>query len=123
MKKTFSEYRNKSIIFCPSSGLFYLSPHRYKRMRRQHQKQLMALENKLKSEMDEHQLRLDKELENQRNSFSLEGEKLSKKHLVIMEKEVSLCVQEWLMEDRFCHISASYKPDRADFFFFCFNFI
>lgn len=58
-------------------------------MRRQHQKQLMGLENKLKAEMDEHQLRLDKELENQRNSFSLEGEKLSKKHQVIMEKEVS----------------------------------
>lgn len=57
-------------------------------MRRQHQKQLMGLENKLKSEMDEHQLRLDKELENQRNSFSMEGEKLSKKHQVIMEKEV-----------------------------------
>lgn len=66
-----------------------MSPHRYKRMRRQHQKQLMGLENKLKAEMDEHQLRLDKELENQRNSFSMEGEKLSKKHQVIMEKEVS----------------------------------
>lgn len=64
---------------------------RYKRMRRQHQKQLMGLENKLKSEMDEHQLRLDKELENQRNSFSMEVDKLSKKHQVIMEKEVGLC--------------------------------
>ncbi|KAL6095084.1 taok2 [Pungitius sinensis] len=61
----------------------------YKRMRRQHQKQLMGLENKLKAEMDEHQLRLDKELENQRNSFSMEGEKFSKKHQVILEKEVS----------------------------------
>ncbi|XP_071318089.1 serine/threonine-protein kinase TAO2 isoform X2 [Trachinotus anak] len=59
----------------------------YKRMRRQHQKQLMGLENKLKAEMDEHQLRLDKELENQRNSFSMEGEKLSKKHQAILEKE------------------------------------
>lgn len=57
-------------------------------MRRQHQKQLMALENKLKAEMDEHQLRLDKELENQRNNFSMEGEKLSKKHQAILEKEV-----------------------------------
>lgn len=61
-------------------------------MRRQHQKQLMGLENKLKSEMDEHQLRLDKELENHRNSFSMEVDKLSKKHQVIMEKEVSLCL-------------------------------
>lgn len=58
-------------------------------MRRQHQKQLMGLENKLKAEMDEHQLRLDKELENQRNNFSMEAEKLSKKHQAIQEKEVS----------------------------------
>lgn len=66
-----------------------VSPLRYKRMRRQHQKQLMGLENKLKAEMDEHQLRLDKELENLRNSFSVEGEKLTKKHQGILEKEVS----------------------------------
>nr|XP_055031421.1 serine/threonine-protein kinase TAO2 isoform X2 [Misgurnus anguillicaudatus] len=59
----------------------------YKRMRRQHQKQLMALENKLKAEMDEHQLRLDKELETQRNNFSSEAEKLNKKHQAILEKE------------------------------------
>lgn len=61
----------------------------YKRMRRQHQKQLMALENKLKAEMDEHQLRLDKELETQRNNFSSESDKFSKKHQAILEKEVS----------------------------------
>ena len=60
----------------------------YKRMRRQHQKQLMAQENKLKSEMDEHRLRLDKELENQRNSFAQEMEKLIKKHQGAMEKDV-----------------------------------
>lgn len=63
----------------------------YKRMRRQHQKQLMALENKLKAEMDEHRLRLDKELENQRNTFAQEMEKLIKKHQASMEKDV--CVQ------------------------------
>uniref|UniRef100_A0A8B9K575 Serine/threonine-protein kinase TAO2 n=1 Tax=Astyanax mexicanus TaxID=7994 RepID=A0A8B9K575_ASTMX len=59
----------------------------YKRMRRQHQKQLMGLENKLKSEMDEHQLRLDKELETQRNNFGSESDKLNKKHQAILEKE------------------------------------
>ncbi|TSL75278.1 Serine/threonine-protein kinase TAO2 [Bagarius yarrelli] len=59
----------------------------YKRMRRQHQKQLMALENKLKAEMDEHQLRLDKELETQRNNFGSESDKLGKKHQGILEKE------------------------------------
>lgn len=69
----------------------------YKRMRRQHQKQLLALENKLRAELDEHQLRLDKELEAHRNNFSAEAEKLSKKHQAIFEKEVRGCVG-WLAE-------------------------
>lgn len=60
----------------------------YKRMRRQHQKHLMALENKLKGEMDEHRLRLDKELESQRNNFTQEMEKLLKKHQAALEKDV-----------------------------------
>uniref|UniRef100_A0A8C8CIJ2 non-specific serine/threonine protein kinase n=1 Tax=Oncorhynchus tshawytscha TaxID=74940 RepID=A0A8C8CIJ2_ONCTS len=66
----------------------------YKRMRRQHQKQLMGLENKLKAEMDEHQLRLDKELENQRNTFGGEGDKLGKKHQAILEKETKAALAE-----------------------------
>ncbi|KAJ8250923.1 hypothetical protein GJAV_G00214800 [Gymnothorax javanicus] len=66
----------------------------YKRMRRQHQKQLVALENKLKSEMEEHQLRLDKELENQRTSFTAEADKLSKKHQAILEKETKAAQAE-----------------------------
>uniref|UniRef100_A0A672YZB4 non-specific serine/threonine protein kinase n=1 Tax=Sphaeramia orbicularis TaxID=375764 RepID=A0A672YZB4_9TELE len=66
----------------------------YKRMRRQHQKQLMGLENKLKAEMDEHQLKLDKELENQRNSFSTEADKLVKKHQAILEKETKAALAE-----------------------------
>ncbi|KAI4902241.1 hypothetical protein NFI96_003691 [Prochilodus magdalenae] len=66
----------------------------YKRMRRQHQKQLLALENKLKTEMDEHQLRLDKELESQRNNFSSEADKLSKKHQAILEKETKGALTE-----------------------------
>lgn len=60
----------------------------YKRMRRQHQKHLMALENKLKGEMDEHRLRLDKELESQRNNFTQEMEKLLKKHQAALDKDV-----------------------------------
>lgn len=60
----------------------------YKRMRRQHQKYLLALENKLKGEMDEHRLKLDKELENQRSSFAAEMDKLIKKHQCTMEKDV-----------------------------------
>lgn len=50
----------------------------------------MALENKLKAEMDEHRLRLDKELEHQRNNFAQEMEKLIKKHQASMEKDVSI---------------------------------
>ncbi|KAF0025383.1 hypothetical protein F2P81_022264 [Scophthalmus maximus] len=81
----------------------------YKRMRRQHQKQLMGLENKLKAEMDEHQLRLDKELENQRNSFSMDGEKLSKKHQGIQEKETKAVLTE---EKKFQqHILAQQKKE------------
>ncbi|KAG9462947.1 hypothetical protein GDO78_022775 [Eleutherodactylus coqui] len=66
----------------------------YKRMRRQHQKQLMALENKLKSELDEHQQRLDKELEAHRSNFSAETDKLSKKHQAIFEKEAKAALTE-----------------------------
>lgn len=60
----------------------------YKRMRRQHQKQLLALENKLKADLDEHRLKLDKELESQRNSFAAEMDKLVKKHQATLEKDV-----------------------------------
>uniref|UniRef100_A0A673KG09 non-specific serine/threonine protein kinase n=1 Tax=Sinocyclocheilus rhinocerous TaxID=307959 RepID=A0A673KG09_9TELE len=85
----------------PPSSIFFLyigtlreQMSGYKRMRRQHQKQLLALENKLKSEMDEHQLRLDKELETQRNNFSSEADKLSKKHQAILEKEIKAAQAE-----------------------------
>lgn len=63
----------------------------YKRMRRQHQKQLIALENKLKAEMDEHRLKLQKEVETHANNSSIELEKLAKKQVAIIEKEVSMC--------------------------------
>ncbi|KAK7933502.1 hypothetical protein WMY93_004398 [Mugilogobius chulae] len=59
----------------------------YKRMRRQHQKQLIALENKLKAEMDEHRLKLQKEVETQANNAYIELEKLAKRHIVQTEKE------------------------------------
>ncbi|KAM9810366.1 serine/threonine-protein kinase TAO3 [Neosynchiropus ocellatus] len=60
----------------------------YKRMRRQHQKQLIALENKLKAEMDEHRLKLQKEVETQANNAYIELEKLAKRHVVQTEKEM-----------------------------------
>lgn len=63
-------------------------------MRRQHQKQLIALENKLKAEMDEHRLKLQKEVETHANNSSIELEKLAKKQVATIEKEVS----EWEWE-------------------------
>uniref|UniRef100_A0A8D0GCG0 non-specific serine/threonine protein kinase n=1 Tax=Sphenodon punctatus TaxID=8508 RepID=A0A8D0GCG0_SPHPU len=85
----------------------------YKRMRRQHQKQLMALENKLKAEMDEHRLRLDKDLETQRNNFAAEMEKLVKKHQAAMEKEAKVMANE---EKKFQqHIQAQQKKELNSF--------
>ncbi|XP_014845273.1 PREDICTED: serine/threonine-protein kinase TAO3 isoform X1 [Poecilia mexicana] len=66
----------------------------YKRMRRQHQKQLIALENKLKAEMDEHRLKLQKEVETQANNAYIELEKLAKRHAVQTEKETKTAVAD-----------------------------
>lgn len=72
----------------------------YKRMRRQHQKQLIALENKLKAEMDEHRLKLQKEVETHANNSSIELEKLAKKQVAIIEKEVSTCTPAFVPQPR-----------------------
>ncbi|XP_047665277.1 serine/threonine-protein kinase TAO3 isoform X3 [Tachysurus fulvidraco] len=66
----------------------------YKRMRRQHQKQLIALENKLKAEMDEHKLRLQKEVETQANNTYIELERLAKKQTAQFEKEMRALATE-----------------------------
>ncbi|XP_034396973.1 serine/threonine-protein kinase TAO3 [Cyclopterus lumpus] len=66
----------------------------YKRMRRQHQKQLIALENKLKAEMDEHRLKLQKEVETQANNAYIELEKLAKRHAVHSEKEMKTALTD-----------------------------
>lgn len=59
----------------------------YKRMRRQHQKQLLALESRLRGEREEHSARLQRELEAQRAGFGAEVEKLARRHQAIGEKE------------------------------------
>uniref|UniRef100_A0A669DEC8 non-specific serine/threonine protein kinase n=1 Tax=Oreochromis niloticus TaxID=8128 RepID=A0A669DEC8_ORENI len=85
----------------------------YKRMRRQHQKHLMALENKLKGEMDEHRLRLDKELESQRNNFTQEMEKLLKKHQAALEKDLKTFAND---EKKFQqHIQVQQKKELSSF--------
>uniref|UniRef100_A0AAR2LY56 Serine/threonine-protein kinase TAO3 n=1 Tax=Pygocentrus nattereri TaxID=42514 RepID=A0AAR2LY56_PYGNA len=66
----------------------------YKRMRRQHQKQLIALENKLKAEMDEHRLKLQKEVETQANNAYIELEKLAKKHAIHTDKEMKMAAAD-----------------------------
>ncbi|KAM6911018.1 serine/threonine-protein kinase TAO1 [Lycodopsis pacificus] len=85
----------------------------YKRMRRQHQKHLMGLENKLKGEMDEHRLRLDKELESQRNNFTQEMEKLLKKHQVALDKDLKTFAND---EKKFQqHIQVQQKKELSSF--------
>lgn len=59
----------------------------YKRMRRQHQKQLQSLETKLKAEMDELRQKLDKEFEGGLQSSNKELEKLLQKHTTDLEKK------------------------------------
>lgn len=71
----------------------------YKRMRRQHQKQLIALENRLKAEMDEHRLRLQKELETHANNTYIELERLAKRHAAQTDKEVKPPQQVLLMNE------------------------
>ncbi|XP_073088993.1 serine/threonine-protein kinase TAO1-B-like [Manis javanica] len=60
----------------------------------EHQKQLMSLEDKLKAEMDKHHLRLEKDLETQRNNFAAKMKKLIKKHQAAVEKEAELMSSE-----------------------------
>uniref|UniRef100_A0A672SVU6 non-specific serine/threonine protein kinase n=1 Tax=Sinocyclocheilus grahami TaxID=75366 RepID=A0A672SVU6_SINGR len=79
----------------------------------QHQKHLLALENKLKGEMDEHRLKLDKELENQRNSFAAEMDKLIKKHQCTMEKDAKTFAND---EKKFLqHIQSQQKKELNSF--------
>ncbi|XP_069789232.1 serine/threonine-protein kinase TAO3 isoform X3 [Narcine bancroftii] len=85
----------------------------YKRMRRQHQKQLMALENKLKAEMDEHRLRLEKEVETHCNNASIELEKLAKKQQISMEKEMKIAAQDEKKTQQ--HIAAQQKKELTTF--------
>ncbi|KAL3856144.1 hypothetical protein ACJMK2_010932 [Sinanodonta woodiana] len=62
----------------------------YKRMRKQHQKQLQQMESKFQTEMEEHKQRLDKEYENLRQSYMSELEKLRKKIQQELEKRQRL---------------------------------
>lgn len=61
----------------------------YKRMRRQHQKAILQLEVKCRSEIDEHKQKLDKEYESLLQQFGKELEKLQTKHAQELEKKVS----------------------------------
>uniref|UniRef100_A0A8C8GG94 non-specific serine/threonine protein kinase n=1 Tax=Oncorhynchus tshawytscha TaxID=74940 RepID=A0A8C8GG94_ONCTS len=124
---------NSSVIHLKPVGLLYTHTHTvtremqeheqdselreqmsgYKRMRRQHQKHLMGLENKLKAEMDEHRLRLDKELESQRNIFAQEMEKLVKRHQAAMEKDAKTFNND---EKKFQqHIQVQQKKELSSF--------
>ncbi|KAJ3605077.1 hypothetical protein NHX12_027127 [Muraenolepis orangiensis] len=66
----------------------------HKRMRRQHQKQLISLENRLKAEMDQHRLRLQKELETHGNNSYEEMERLARRHAAQTDKEIKSSLLE-----------------------------
>lgn len=58
----------------------------YKRMRKQHQKQLQTMESKFNAEMDEHKMKLDKEYDSVKSGFAKELERLALKHSQELEK-------------------------------------
>lgn len=58
----------------------------YKRMRKQHQKQLKTMESKFAAEMEEHKLKLDKEYDLLKVNFAKELERLGVKHIQELEK-------------------------------------
>lgn len=82
-------------------------------MRRQHQKQLIALENKLKAEMDEHRLKLQKEVETQANNAYIELEKLAKRHTVHSEKEVGFVKGIGVIEHEYCTVTSKLLHRRS----------
>ncbi|XP_022341554.1 serine/threonine-protein kinase TAO1-like [Crassostrea virginica] len=59
----------------------------YKRMRKQHQKQLRQMEIKFAAEMEEHKVRLDKEYDTVKQNFVTEIDKLRKKQAAEIEKK------------------------------------
>lgn len=59
----------------------------YKRMRKQHQKQLLQMEAKFAAEMEEHKVRLDKEYDAVKQNFVTELDKLRKKQAAEIDKK------------------------------------
>ncbi len=62
----------------------------YKRLRQQHQKQILNLETKQQTEMGEHRRSLEREFETQMHAFDKEMEKLKTKHRTELEQKVSI---------------------------------
>ncbi|XP_073085408.1 serine/threonine-protein kinase TAO1-like isoform X2 [Manis javanica] len=92
---------SNNFAICPKSVTREMPEHELrehmsdcKRMTQQHQKQLMTLEDKLKAEMDKHRLRLEKDVETQRNNFAAKMKKLTKKHQAAVEKEAKVMSNE-----------------------------
>ncbi|KAK7477446.1 hypothetical protein BaRGS_00031348 [Batillaria attramentaria] len=59
----------------------------YKRLRKQHQKELQSMESRFKGEMEEHKQKLDREYENLRAKFSKELERLRQTHTSELERQ------------------------------------
>eukprot|EP00112_Aurelia_sp_Birch-Aquarium-sp1_P011916 Seg2500.5 transcript_id=Seg2500.5/GoldUCD/mRNA.D3Y31 product="Serine/threonine-protein kinase TAO2" protein_id=Seg2500.5/GoldUCD/D3Y31 len=66
----------------------------YKRLRQQHQKQILNLEQKQQTEMGEHRRSLEREFETQMHAFDKEMEKLKTKHRTELEQKVKQGISE-----------------------------
>ncbi|XP_014666654.1 PREDICTED: serine/threonine-protein kinase TAO1-like isoform X2 [Priapulus caudatus] len=89
----FSTIRTTSIITRQQKEYEYENEWRdlmsgYKRMRRQHQKELQSLEDKCEAEMNEHKAKLDSEYKNLMHQFYKDLEKLQMKHQMELEKRI-----------------------------------
>ncbi|XP_070572866.1 serine/threonine-protein kinase TAO1-like isoform X2 [Ptychodera flava] len=88
----------------------------YKRMRRQHQKQLQQLENRMGAEMEEHKQKLDKEFEQFMQANAKDMEKALQKYQAEMEKKVKATqLEEKKMNKAILqHHDAEYKNFQAN---------
>ena len=80
LTRQFKEHDKKDQMYEQMSG--------YKRMRRQHQKALIQLEDKCRQELEDHKQKLEKEYDNLLQQFSKELEKLMSAHMIVLERKV-----------------------------------
>lgn len=87
----------------------------YKRLRKQHQKELQSMESRFKGEMEEHKQRLDREYENLRGKFSRELDKLKQTHGSELDKQnKTLTTQEKKLKSETTNLHENEKKNLSD---------